>query len=416
MTLFESIKDLRSSFKMTKHIQPSLLILAGAAGLACSTASAQNQIAPTKDLNVSLKLEIERAITKGVDFLESEQDAKTGSWSDTELPAISAMATAAIAGDPGLEGETKLPNSALQGYQFLLSQVQPDGGIYAKGLSTYNTAISLMAMLLSGDEAHLPVIAEARKFLVGKQQDFNKPGVLDHPFDGGIGYGDGSEAANMSTTKFTLGALYHSKQVLADTEYAVEEDSDLDWDAAIAFVARCQNSEDTVKKSDSKLALRTEDEGGFVYFPGSTKSDTFEIEAGDGSKAIALRSYGSISYAGMMSFLYADMDIEDPRVQSVLKWLQGNFTLEENPGMEAEGLFYYYHTMAKALTIAGVQKLEEPDGNKIDWKKDLALKLMSQQQRDGSWINDGSNRWMEGDPILVTAYSLQALQQIYRLL
>ena len=39
---------------------------------------------------------------------------------------------------------------------------------------------------------------------------------------------------------------------------------------------------------------------------------------------------------------------------------------------------------------------------------------MSTQQKNGSWINEGSNRWMENDPILVTAYSLLALQQISR--
>lgn len=401
---------------MKTNLLPSLLSLLGCLALPATSGLAQGQIAPTSDLNHSLKLEIGRAIENGIEFLESKQDPETGSWSDAELPAISGLAIASIAGDPSLTAETGLPDSAKKGYEYLLNSIQPDGGIYVKGLSTYNTAIAMMALLLSGEESHLPIIAKARQYLVSKQQDFGVKGELDHPFDGGIGYGDGSEAANMSTTKFTLGALYHSKQVLADTEFAVDKESDLDWDAAIAFLSRCQNSEDTVKKSDGKLALREEDKGGFVYFPGSTKSDTFELETADGGKAIALRSYGSISYAGMLSFIYADMDLEDPRIQSVLKWLQSNFTLEENPGMGAEGHYYYYHTMAKALSTAGIQDLKKPDGNKIDWKKELALELMGRQQQDGSWINEGSNRWMEGDPILVTSYTLQALQQIYRLL
>jgi squalene-hopene/tetraprenyl-beta-curcumene cyclase len=107
------------------------------------------------------------------------------------------------------------------------------------------------------------------------------------------------------------------------------------------------------------------------------------------------------------------MDPEDERIQAVLKWLQSNFTLEENPGMEAEGLFYYYHTMSKALSVGGIRELQEPNGNKVDWKKELALKVMSHQSQDGSWTNEGSNRWMEGDPILVTAYSMLALQHVY---
>ena len=37
-----------------------------------------------------------------------------------------------------------------------------------------------------------------------------------------------------------------------------------------------------------------------------------EIENSNGS--IALRSYGSMSYAGLLSFIYAEMDSKDPRV------------------------------------------------------------------------------------------------------
>ena len=68
----------------------------------------------------------------------------------------------------------------------------------------------------------------------------------------------------------------------------------------------------------------------------------------------------------------------------------------------------------KILAITGTKALVTPEGKKIDWKKELALKVMSTQQTDGSWINEGSNRWMEGDSILVTAYSLLSLQHVYR--
>ena len=82
--------------------------------------------------------------------------------------------------------------------------------------------------------------------------------------------------------------------------------------------------------------------------------------------------------------------------------------------MYAQGLYYYYHTMAKALAITGTNHLVAPDGKKIHWKQDLALKVMSTQQSDGSWINEESNRWMEDNPVLVTAYSMLTLQHVYR--
>ena len=123
-----------------------------------------------------------------------------------------------------------------------------------------------------------------------------------------------------------------------------------------------------------------------------------------------------MSYAGLLAFIYAEMDRDDPRVASVMRWLQNNYTLEENPGMDAQGLFYYYHTMSKALAITGTKELVTPEGNQIDWKKDLALKIMSLQGQDGSWFNQESNRWMEDDTTMVTAYGMLTLQHIYRTL
>ena len=126
-----------------------------------------------------------------------------------------------------------------------------------------------------------------------------------------------------------------------------------------------------------------------------------------------MRSYGSISYAGMLSFIYAGLSAQDPRVQAALKWLGENYTLDENPGMGPEGQFYYFHTMSKALTTAGIDTLQTKEGKSVDWRRDLARKLLNTQSGDGSWKYDKAARWMEGDPVLVTAYTLLALEHLY---
>ena len=41
----------------------------------------------------------------------------------------------------------------------------------------------------------------------------------------------------------------------------------------------------------------------------------------------------------MLSYAYAELDKTDPRVTAVQKWLVDNYTLEENPGMGAQGQF-----------------------------------------------------------------------------
>ena len=227
-----------------------------------------------------------------------------------------------------------LPKSA-KGYEFLLKNQKSDGGIYGKGLATYNTALSVMALSQSGDKAHLPVIAKARRLLINQQQDYDRRGETDNLFDGGIGYGGSYAHSDLSNSHLAMEALYYSKKVLADTEFDESSEFDLDWDAAIDFVSRCQNSEATAKRLGDSIGLREQDKGGFVYFPGSTKSDMILLDDG---KTTALRSYGSISYAGMLAFIYAEMDMDDPRLQSALKWLQANYTLEENPGNGCPGL------------------------------------------------------------------------------
>ena len=375
-----------------------------------SGAQEERLATPGLDRNLSLKLEIERAIEKGVQWLEQNQDAETGSWSDPTHPALTALPVMAIVGDPSRDPKAPLPVSAQKGFDHLSSMQKDDGGIYGKGLATYNTALSVTALTLSGEKEHLPVIAKARRLLVNLQQDFDKRGENDNVFDGGVGYGGSYAHSDLSNTHLALEALYYSKQVLADTEFDETDEFDLDWEGAIEFVTRCQNGDAAVKALDNKIGVRDEDRGGFIYFPGSTKSDVIDLPDG----RVALRSYGSMSYAGLLSFIYAELDESDPRVVSVREWLSNNYTLEENPGMDAQGLYYYFHTLAKALSVSRTGDLELPDGSKVDWRTELALRLMETQKPDGSWINDESNRWMEDDASMVTSYALLALSHVYR--
>jgi hypothetical protein len=69
--------------------------------------------------------------------------------------------------------------------------------------------------------------------------------------------------------------------------------------------------------------------------------------------------------------------------------------------------------MAKALSTYGAPELALAGGKKVDWPKELTLKLIDLQQDDGSWAND-SGRWMEKDPVLATAYAVLTLEMAYR--
>jgi squalene-hopene/tetraprenyl-beta-curcumene cyclase len=253
------------------------------------------------------------------------------------------------------------------------------------------------------------VMLRARRFLVSRQMDLDEPGQNDNPLDGGIGYGDEKgNHADLSNTHFVMEALHYAEALLADKGDAAKNEPQLNFGAAIAFIERCQNRPESNKAS--WVSTDPKDAGGFVYGPGETRGEEFQTTEG----RTALRSYGSISYAGLLSFIYAGLDRDDPRVKAALDWLSKNYTLAENPGLGAQGKFYYFHTMAKALNAAQIDLLQTADGKTIDWRKQLAEKLLNIQRGDGAWLNDEAGRWMEGDPVLTTGYILMALARLHQ--
>jgi squalene-hopene/tetraprenyl-beta-curcumene cyclase len=355
--------------------------------------------------DLSLKLEIEHAIKKGIDWLRTQQNPETGAFGDPDYPALTALTVCAILNQPEFNPNADPPEYPRDALAFLLGKQRPDGGIYGEGLATYNTSLALLALALTQDPQFDVPMLNARRFLIGQQSDYDTEGESDHVFDGGIGYGGTYTHSDLSNTHLALEALYYSRNALADSPAAAGIKK-LNWDAAIEFVQRCQNlpgSNDQEWASDDP-----EQRGGFVYFPADSKAGA--IDNPDGTQTH--RSYGSMSYAGLLSFIYAEMDLDDPRVVAALDWLQAHFSVEENPGMQHQGLYYYYHTMAKALTIARIDELTLADGSTVDWRDALARKLFDLQNPDGSWLND-TGRWWEKDPVLVTAYAVLALEHIF---
>lgn len=352
---------------------------------------------------LSIQNEIRNAIARGNAWLVTQQDEK-GNWDDAGLPAFTALSLTALARDPNID-TTKdgLTDPMKKGYGWLLEQQKEDGGIYNRGLSVYNTATSLTALIAPGMNEYDPAIVKARKHLIANQWDIGEKGKTDNPNDGGIGYGSKNDHTDMSNTYLAIEALALSEKVVKDGKFG--DQPDLDWNAALTFLSRSQNLKAT---NDQEWASDdAKNKGGFIYTPGDTKAGTDKTEDGK----VALRSYGSISYAGLLSLVYAKLSPEDPRVVAVKEWLGKNYTVTENPQMGAEGLYYYYQVMAKAMNAAGIDKLKLADGTEADWRKDLAGKILSSQRENGSWVND-NGRWMESNPVLVTAYTIMALEEI----
>jgi len=364
-------------------------------------AAAENATRPAIRADESFKNELQRAIDRGLAWLKANQNSN-GWWSTPDHPALTALPVMAFNGDPSKHyaREPFLTNA----YAHILLAVKPGGGIFGTNLPTYNTAVSMMALVSANNPAHDSVLRKARSYLVSLQSDFGERGKTDDVFDGGIGYGSKYEHSDMGNTLQALEALHYTRHLLQDQNSA--DAKDLNWAAAIQFLQNCQNLPSHNKQA--WVSGKPSDRGGFVYYPGHSMAGGETNDAG----RVALRSYGSISYGGLLSYIYADLKRDDPRVKAVFEWLRGNYTLVENPGMGPQGLYYYFHTLTKALTAYGVNELPLANGRNVAWRREVASRLMDLQRRDGSWENDNS-RWWEKDAVLVTSYAVLSLEMIY---
>ena len=170
---------------------------------------------------------------------------------------------------------------------------------------------------------------------------------------------------------------------------------------ALVFVSRCQNLETEIQHHAP--SPRRDPDGGFYYTPAGGGEQPAGKTANGG-----LRSYGSMSYAGLKSMIFAGLKADDPRVKAAIDWAQKNYTLTENPGIGRS---------RSVLLLPPVRQGARRDRPGHDrrlrrqgphWRTRVGRRIGHRQQPDGSWINKDS-RWMEGDPNLVTGYALLTL-------
>ena len=357
----------------------------------------------------SLKQELDRTYQMGFDFLKKTQNAE-GWWSTAEFPAITGLVTYAFLTSPEYRGMKEKPAFLQKALDFIVSNAKDNGAIFKDKLPNYNTSICMMALMAANESKYHPYILKGRRYIASLQLDEGEKGVPDQKFDGGIGYGS-KDHSDMSNTYIALEAMKASQFLESDDHLEAFKDlkglqqTKLDWDAALKFIQRCQNlpgsNDQTWSSADPK------NKGGFVYYPGSSMAGEEKLKNGK----TALRSYGSMTYAGLLSFIFADLKKDDERVQAAYGWLKDNYTLEENPGVGQQGLYYYYHTMAKALTVYGDDRIKTSDGKTVNWRKEMAVKFIQNQRENGSWVNP-SARWWENDPNLVSSYALISLNMV----
>lgn len=355
-------------------------------------------------LDPSLRNEAKAAIDRGVKWLAAKQQ-EDGYWSNQDFPALTALPLWAL-----VRGGYKDTDSLTKAKDYLLSCVHEDGSIFREakeaikggGLSSYNTALCMVALHELGDPTLNPVILKARQFMAKNQH------LGGDMYRGGFGYdpGTGRPYADLSNSYIAYEAMRLTEAV-EDFRAGGEGRADLDWQAAVEFLDRVQNrgSEKNEWASDDP-----KEKGGFIYRPDASQAGTFTESNG----VVRFRTYASMTYAGLLSLIYAKVDRNDERVRSAFDWALNHWTLQVNPGMGQDGLYYFYNVLSKCLAAYGRDQLHQPDGRVINWRAELVKKLLDVQKIDpetgnGYWVND-AGRWWEADPVLVTSYSLLALE------
>jgi len=359
-----------------------------ATGGLCAWAAGTTTAPAAPALNASVRRSVTASIDRGLAYLDKQQ-RPDGSWSNRLFPAVTALAARAYLEHPEDRHTRSTPRVA-GALAFIAGQAKDGGreGIYDKILANYNTAICLSTLSRAGDPAHATIVANARQFLADKMiwHEASRGVTKKDLRYGGAGYGD-RKRPDMSNTQWMVEALAESG--LAATDPAFER--------VVVFVKRCQN----VRDEDSHPKAGTD--GGFFYAASPPES-----KAGSDARG-GLKSYGGMTYAGFKSLIHAKLSRDDPRVRAAWDWIRAHYSVKVNPGLDKQGLFYYYHTMAKALHVSGEQYVVDTKGVKHDWRKDLGLQIARLQAADGSWVNE-KDRWHEGDPVLVTAYAVLAME------
>jgi squalene-hopene/tetraprenyl-beta-curcumene cyclase len=350
-----------------------LLVLAGSLAQA-----APERVGPDRQ-------EVKALVEKSVEYLAAHQ-GDDGSFSPRVAgPGVTALVVAAL-----LRNGYTADNAVVKkGLAYLEKSVKKDGGIYDRGLANYTTSVALLAFREANTSGKYDGILKNATAFLRKLQHGGETGDVKY---GGVGY-DQRQRPDLSNTQYFIDAMIAA---------GVPKD-DPALQKALKFVSRCQNLPG--ETNDQPFARKTSDDdrGGLTYVPLDTDDNPHRTPDG------GLRSLGAMTYGGLKSFLYAGVSKDDPRVKGALGWIRRHYTLDENPGMKQAGLYYYYHTFAKAMAVLGEDQLTDSKDVKHDWRSDLFAALKKRQADDGSFLNKGDRMFGEADPNLATAFALLAL-------
>ncbi|MBR2694287.1 MAG: terpene cyclase/mutase family protein [Thermoguttaceae bacterium] len=326
----------------------------------------------------------------GAEYLRRNQE-ENGGWTTEKGIGTSVVVLLGL-----LRAGYPMEDPAVErGLDYVLRAVQADGGIYTPGghIPVYESCLALSCFAYAksrfGTDRFDAILENGEAFVRGQQYSEENGTSPDDKAYGGLGYGKKSRP-DLSNTQFFVDTL---RDLGADfNDEAIQR--------AVTFVERCQNYPSG--DENETAPIDEDDAGGFFYTCMANENPAGQETDG------GLRSYGSITYAGLKSLIYAGLTESDPRVEAAVGWIRKNYSTTKNPGLGLRGLYYYYHTMSRTMDVLGGEYFADDAGVSHFWKGELIEVFSRRQRPDGSWANSNP-MWFESDPNLVTGYALIVL-------
>jgi hypothetical protein len=374
-----------------------IIALLGVAG--CAPSEATNAAPPGQRDSRHVGTEATTATSRAVDWLLKRQ-AEDGGWHSSTYGQMrcgvgnTALVLYALSHLPEAERRKAAPQIQ-RGYEFLLRNLSDEGFVRGpdgcSDFPNYATALALAALKRSSGDKWKAERASMTQYLLLAQ----RTPTADKTVFGGWNHTGGSERdlqapadEDISVTALALEALRRG-----------EATKNINRESALAFLARCQNWQDS-----------PQNDGGFCFKP---IADDLLNKAGwqerDGAPFRG-RSYASATADGLCALVDAGLPLDDPRVAAATAWLREHEAVDHVPGIPKEdaevqmrdALVYYYHA-ALARAAERVPAAISPGHRSA-----VVARLLSGQQADGSWRNP-CPLMREDDPLVATSLALVAL-------
>ncbi|MCK4971462.1 MAG: hypothetical protein KAS77_13080, partial [Thermoplasmata archaeon] len=330
--------------------------------------------------------QVQDAMLRGLDWYAKYQNVDGGWRSSVGITGLVVLCFA----NAGYDHTNRTVQDALG---FMRHFYNLKDGSMVDSFQNYDTAISLMAMSAVDDPQDAERIVNMSAFLQRFQFNDDNPyyNMTQEWYRGGWPNHAGiPDASNSQFGLLGLQAadLYADQVTISDTV----------WTDAISFMNACQNLPDVNELEWAhNTSLPSHDDGGFVYNGYRSRTPLGEL---------MYESYGSMTAAGLFSYLVSGHGPDNPEVAAARDWLEHEYSLVSNPRMAGTGLYYYLWTQARALAMSPNDWIVDGSGKLHDWRPETVDYFLDRQLPNGGWPGNPSIGWREDEPELAGIYAL----------